>query len=182
MKKLYITADFNDADYGYRLIMIDEETFDKFLPLIKAINNFEPYIRRSSFGGVDYNNWESHREDLGELSIEEKYPQFDKKYIKEFQRIFVNPIPVPYEGSDDMGPHTIVSLMDVTTDELLIDTEGKYSKHNDKIDAYLKERAEIYSYIRKSDGKPLHSIPFSEMTDEENGLIELLHNLWKKYI
>lgn len=182
MKKLYITADFNDADYGYRLIVIDEETFDKFLPLIKAINNFEPYIRRSSFGGVDYNNWEGHREDLGEMSIEEKYSQFNKKYIEEFQSIFVNPIPVPYEGSEDMGPHTIVELVDVMTDEVLIDTKEKYSKHNDKVDAYLKEKTEIYSYARKSDGKPLHSIPFAEMTDKENELIERLHNLWKKYI
>ena len=182
MKKLYITADFNDADYSYRLIVIDEETFNKFLPLIKAINNFEPYIRRSSFGGVDYNNWESHREDLGEISIEEKYSQFDKKYIEEFQRIFVNPIPVPWEGSEDMGPHTIVELVDVMTDEVLIDTKEKYSKHNDKVESYLKEKAEIYSYIRKSDGKPLHSIPYVEMTDEENELIKRLHNLWKKYI
>lgn len=182
MKKLYITADFNDADYGYRLIVIDEETFNKFLPLIKAINNFEPYIIRSSFGGIDYNNWESHREDLGEMSIEEKYPQFDKKYIKEFQSIFVNPIPVPYEGSEDMGPHTIVELVDVMTDELLISTKDKYTRHNDKVEAYLKEKTEIYSYKRKSDGKPLHSIPFVEMTEEENALIERKNNLWKKYV
>jgi hypothetical protein len=182
MKKLYITADFNDADYSYRLIVIDEETFDKFLPLIKAINNFEPYVRRSRYGGVDYNNWEGHREDLGEMPLEEKYSQFDKKYIEEFQRTFVSPIPVPYEGSEDMGPHTIVELVDVMTDEVLIDTKEKYSKHNDKVDAYLKEKAEIYSYTRKSDGKPLHSIPFVEMTDEEHELIERAHNLWKKYI
>lgn len=182
MKKLYITADFNDADYSYRLIIIDEETFNKFIPLIKAINNFEPYVRRSSFGGVDYNNWESHREDLGEIPIKKKYSQFDEKYIKEFQSIFVNPIPVPYAGSEDIGPHTIVELVDVMTDEVLINTKEKYSKHNNKVEAYLKERAEIYSYRRKSDGKPLHSIPFVEMTDEENRLIELLHNLWKKYI
>lgn len=182
MKKLYITADFNDADYGHYLVIINEETFEKFLPLIKAINDFEPYVRRSSYGGVDYNNWESHREDLGELPIEEKYSQFDKKYIEEFQRIFVNPIPVPYEGSEDMGPHTIVSLMDVMTDELLIDTKGKYSKHNDKVTKYLKEKEEIFSYTRESDGKPLYCIPFVEMTEEENQLIERSRNLWKKYV
>ena len=43
MKKLYITADFNDADYSYRLIVIGEETFNKFLPLIKAINEGDDY-------------------------------------------------------------------------------------------------------------------------------------------
>lgn len=183
MKKLYITADFNDADYGYYLVVINEETFEKFLPLIKAINNFEPYIRRSSFGGIDRDNWESYREDLGELPLEEKYPQFDKGFIEEFQRIFINPIPVPFEGCDDLfGPHTIVSLVDVITDEVLINTKDKYFRTNDKIEAYNKEINEIRSYTRKSDGKPLCSIPFAEMTKEEKELIERLHNLWKKYI
>lgn len=81
-----------------------------------------------------------------------------------------------------MGPHTIVELVDVMTDEVLIDTKEIYSKHNDKVKAYLKEKAKIYSYIRKSDGKPLRVIPFAEMTDKENELIERSRNLWKKYI
>ena len=95
MKKIYITGDFNDADYGKALIEIDEVIFEKFLPFIEAINNFQPYIRRDSIGGIDYHNFVSYREDLGEMTVYEKYPQFDMEYINEFMNIFVNPIPVP---------------------------------------------------------------------------------------
>lgn len=179
MKKLYITADFNDADYGNGLVVIDEETFNKFLPLIKAINAFEPYIRHSRFGGVDYHNWESLRTDLGELSVEEKYPNISEELIDEFRDVFMSEVPT---GIYDCEPHTIVSLVDVLTDEVYIDTKGIYERHNKKVEDYLKERNEIYSYRRPSDGKPLNYIPFSEMSCEENALIDRLNNLWKKYI
>ena len=180
MKKLYITADFNDADYGNGLVIIDEETFNKFLPLIKAINAFEPYVRHSDFGGVDYNNWESLRTDLGELSVEEKYPDISEELINDFRDMFISEIPSGiYNGYD---PHTIVSLVDVFTDEVYINTEGIYNKHNEKVKRYFKEYEEINSYRRPSDGKPLNSIPFSEMSCEENALIDKLNNLWKKYV
>lgn len=78
MKKLYIKADFGDADYGHYLAIITDETFERFLPVFKAINDFEPYIIRHRYGGVDYSNWESRREDLGEMSLEEKYPDIIK--------------------------------------------------------------------------------------------------------
>ena len=182
MKKLYITGDFNDADYGYLLVKIDEETFERFLPMINAINNYEPYVRRSSFGGIDRCNWESHREDLGELPLEEKYSHIDRKLLEEFKRVFVNPIPTHYCGCEDFGPHNIVELVDVVTDEVLISTKDKYIRHTEKTKAYEDELLEIYSYKRKSDGKPLHSIPYKEMTEEENALIERKRNLWKKYV
>lgn len=182
MKKLYITADFNDADYGYLLVKIDEETFERFLPMINAINNYEPYVRRSSFGGIDRDNWESYRVDLGEIPLEEKYSHIDKNLFEEFKEIFVDQIPVPREGCDDFGPHTIVELVDVVTDEVLISTKDKYTRHTEKTKAYEEELLEIYSYKRKSDGKPLHSIPYKEMTEEESALIEKKNNLWKKYI
>lgn len=179
MKKLYITADFNDADYGNGLVVIDEETFNKFLPLIKAINAFEPYVRHYYLGGVDYSNWESIRTDLGELSVEEKYPNISKELIEEFRDVFMSEIP---SGLYCCEPHTIVSLVDVLTDEVYISTEGIYYKHNKKVKGYLKEYTDIHSYRRPSDGRPLNSIPFSQMSDEENALIDKLHNLWKKYV
>lgn len=182
MKKLYITSDFNDGDYGHVLIEVSEEVFNKFKPLIDAINNFQPYIRRDSFGGIDYHNWKSYRDDLGEISIYEKYPQFDKEYIDEFREIFINPIPVHYCGMIDSEPHTIESLVDVITDEVYIDTSDLRQRHNDKVKAYLDEVQEIYSYHRKSDGKNIYSIPFSEMTKEEEELLDNIKNLWKKYI
>lgn len=178
MKKLYITADFNDGDYGNGLVIIDEEAFNKFLPLIKAINAFEPYVRHSRFGGVDYNNWESLRTDLGELSVEEKYPNINKELIEEFRDVFISEIPT---GIYCCEPHTIVSLIDVLTDEVYIDTKDIFERHNEKVVGYLKEQEEIYSYRRPSDGTPLNSIPFSEMSYEEKALIDRLDNLWKKY-
>ena len=180
MKKLYITGDFNDADYGNALIQVEDSVFEKFKPLIKAIDKFEPYVRRDSFGGVDYHNWESYRDDLGEISIYEKYPQFDKEYIDEFREIFINPIPVHCCGMEDSEPHTIVSLVDVITDEVYIDTSDLFQRHNDKVKAYIKELNEICSYRRG--GKSLCSIPYREMTEEELALIERKDNLWKKYI
>ena len=182
MKKLYIKADFNDADYGYCLVTISKEVFERLLPVMKAIDNFEPYVARHSYGGVDYSNWKSHREDLGQLPLEEKYPGIDKSLLHEFADTFVSPIPVPEEGCEEWGPHTIVSIVDVVTDEVYISTEGLHSRRNDKVKGFLEEHARLHSYKRKSDGKALHSIPFAEMTEEENRLIEETRNLWKKYI
>jgi hypothetical protein len=82
----------------------------------------------------------------------------------------------------DSEPHTIESLVDIITDEVYIDASDLRQRHNDKVKAYLKEVQEIYSYHRKSDGKCIHSIPFSEMTEEESALIKRKNNLWKKYI
>ena len=180
MKKLYITGDFNDADYGNVLIEVDDSVFEKFKPLIDAINKFEPYVRRSSFGGIHYGNWESYREDLGEISVYEKYPQFSEEYIDEFREIFVNPIPVHCCGMEDSEPHTIVSLVDVITGEDFINTNDLRNRHNDKVKGYFKELQEIYSYRR--DGKNICSIPFSKMTEEEIVLIERMNKLWMKYV
>lgn len=181
MKKLFITADFNDGDYGNGLVIIDEETFNKFLPLIKAINEFEPYVRHShrGGGGVDYANWESPRPDLGELSVEEKYPNISEELIDDFRDVFMSEIPT---GIYCCEPHTIVSLIDVLTDEVYIDTKDIYERTNEKIENYRKEEKEIYSYRRPSDGTPLNSIPFSQMSCEEKALIDRLDNLWKKYV
>lgn len=185
MKKLYITADFNDADYGNALIVVEDSVFEKFKPLIEAIDKFEPYIRRDSFGGIDHHNWNSAREDLGEVSLYEKYNQFEKDYIDEFSQIFVDPIPVHCCGSEDQPPHTIVSLKDVITDEEYI-VEASYSdlikRYSPEIVEYLKELDRLSSYKRASDRKNIYSIPFSEMTKEEEELLDKIKNLWKKYI
>lgn len=182
MKKLYITADFNDGDYGHVLIEVSEDVFNKFKPLIDAINNFQPYIMRD--GDIDHHNWNSAREDLGEKSLYEKYSQFEKDYIDEFIQIFIDPIPVHCCGSEDQPPHTIVSLKDVITDEKYI-VEASYSdltkRYSPEIVEYLKEIDRLRSYKRASDGKDIFSIPFSEMTKEEEELLDKIKNLWKKY-
>lgn len=182
MKKLLIVADYNDADYVKDVVKVEDSVFEKFLPLMKAINNFEPYVRRSSFGGVCEHNWISSREDLGEKNIYETYPQFTPEYIDEFIDIFTSGLHTPY---DDCNCHTIVEISDVVTDEKYVDWKQDWGacekRHSPKVKEYLEKIIEIYSYKRPSDGKPLNSIPFGEMNDYENELIHKLDTLWKNY-
>ena len=42
MKTLIITIDTNDADYITRVVKVDEEDLERFLPLIEKIKNFKP--------------------------------------------------------------------------------------------------------------------------------------------
>ena len=180
--KLLITVDYSDGDYLKDLIEISEEEFNKFKPLIDAIDQFSPYICHHEYGGIAYHNWESAREDLGQKSLYETYSQFPETLIDEFQERFLS---IHNPGEDYGGTfHTIVELRDVITDKVYIDWdyEKMEGRKSDKIKAFEKEEQEIRSYRRGKDGKPLCSIPFNEMTDEESELVERLDNLWKKYI
>ena len=182
MKKLLIVADYNDADYVKDVVKVEDSIFEKFLPFMKAINEFEPYVRRSRVGGICERNWISTREELGEKNIYESYPQFTPEYIDEFIDIFTSGLCPPY---DDCACHTIIEISDVVTDEKYVDWEQDWKscekRYSTKVKEYLEKRSEIYSYKRPSDGKPLNSIPFSEMTDYENELIHKLNTLWKDY-
>ena len=182
MKKLLIIADYNDADYVKDVICVEDNVFKKFLPFLSAINNFEPYVCRSNFGGICEHNWISSRENLGEKNIYETYPQFSKEYIDEFIEVFTSGLCLPY---DDGECHTIVEISDVVTDEKYVDwkqdIESCKKRYNSKVREYLKRRKEIYSYRRSSDGKLLGDIPYNEMDDYENKLLSELHNLWKYY-
>lgn len=180
MKKLLIIADFNDGDYIKDVVKVEDDVFEKFLPLIKAINNFEPYVSRS--GDVINTNWDSPRQDLGEKSVYEIYSQFSKDYIDEFRDIFMSGIIMPYYD----GPfHTIVEISDVVTDEKYVQFPQSYEelhkRYNEKVLGYLKEYSELRSYTRPKDGKNICSIPFDEMTSEEKLIIDKMNSLWKKY-
>ena len=182
MKKLLIVADYNDADYVRNVVKVEDSIFEKFLPFMKAINEFEPYVRRSSVGGICEHNWIGTREDLGEKNIYETYPQFTPEYIDEFIDIFTSGL---YPPCDDCACHTIIEISDVVTDEKYVDYDPSQQafekRYNTKVKEYLKKRGEIYSYKRPSDGKSLNCIPFTEMDDYENELIHKLNTLWKDY-
>lgn len=185
--KLLLVADYNDADYIEHVVEVTEEEFSKFKPLIDAIENFQPYIRHSRFGGIDCHNWESPRQDLGDLTIYEKYNQFSEDYIDEFIDVFFSGMPNMVEDVFDnsiTGYHTIVKLENLKTDKVYI--ESNYKKMRDRYSQkcmdYEAEKRRIYSYTRPSDGKPLNSIPFTEMTKEEKEMIDSLDMLWKKYV
>ena len=178
---LLIVADYNDADYVKDVVKIKKSVFNKFRSLIYAINNFQPYIRRSRYGGINYNNWGLVRE--GDLDCYEKYPQISVSLVDEFKEIVMGGLRTP-ECYDIEDFHTIVSLENVVTGEIYIkgDYQTVSTRKSPEVIAYLKERSDIYSYKRPSDGKPLNSIPFVEMTKEESEMIEKVNNLWKKYV
>lgn len=182
MKKLLIVADYNDADYVKDIVNVEDSVFEKFLPFMKAINNFEPYVRHHRIGGICEHNWISSREDIGEKNIYEAYPQFNHDYIDEFISIFTSGLNVPY---DDWHCHTIIEISDIVTDEKYVDWEQDWKscekRYSPKVKEYLKKRKELYSYKRPSDGKPINCIPFTEMNDYENELIYKLNTLWKDY-
>lgn len=182
MKKLLIVADYNDADYVRDVVKVEDSVFEKFLPFMKAINEFEPYVCHHRYGGICEHNWISPREDLGEKNIYETYPQFTPEYIDEFIDVFTSGLHIPY---DDCACHTIIEISDIVTNEKYVDWKQDWEacekRYSPKVKEFLKKRKEIYSYKRPSDGKSLNSIPFSEMTDYEKELICKLNTLWKDY-
>lgn len=179
MKKLLIVADYNDADYSKDLVTVDEETFQKFLPLMQAINNFNPYVARHEYGGIVDNNWECVRQDLGEKTLYETYSQFTLEYIDEFQDIFMSGLNNP-EAEYGSAFHTIITIQDVVTDEYYVNWRQDYDhiclKYDDKVNGYLKEKEELYSQC-----PGIGSIPFNRMTKEQKELLDKIHNLWRKY-
>ena len=177
MKKILIVADYNDADYAKDVVKVEDEVFNKFLPLIRAINNFSPYVARHKYGEVCDHNWESPRTDLGEKPLYETYPQFSREYIDEFKDVFMGGL-----HSDGWSScfHTIVRMEDVITDEVYIDYRQDCNsitkRYDDKVKGFLKERGE---WMDKH-SRLLH-IPCNKLTAEENELIEEFHNIWRKY-
>ena len=43
MKTFYVEIDTNDADYIGKLVKVEDEVAEKWMPLIEKIKNFKPY-------------------------------------------------------------------------------------------------------------------------------------------
>lgn len=181
MRHFYVVCDYNDGDLSSGIVSITEEEYNKFKPIIEAIVNYEPYVCRYKYANIDYSNWMSSRPDLGEKTVYEKYPQFSPELLDEFNEKMLD-IPNP-ESEYVNGFHTVEKIQEVFFgDTLLDDSVLSISKRDTpKCKAFLKERNRLYNYKRKSDGKNIMSIPFSEMTEEELKIINKLDNLWKEY-
>lgn len=181
MRHFYIVCDYNDGDLSSGIVSITEEEYNRFKPIIEAIANYEPYVCRHKYANIDYTNWMSTRPDLGEKTLYEKYPQFSEELLDEFNEKMLD-IPNPESEYVD-GFHTIERIQEVFFgDTLLDDSVLNISKRDTpKCKAFLEERRKLYSYVRKSDGKGILSIPFAEMTPEEKQIIDRLDNLWKDY-
>ena len=176
MKYFYVEGDYNDADYIGRLIELSDEQFESFKPLIKAINEFQPYITEY---GWEHHNWN------GENCCEEVYSQFSKELLDEFDSEVICRLHV----MDDCYIHTITKFIEVSIVGEPLIVGGYHEIMNKrtpetirKMEEYQRRSNEICSYRRPSDGKSLCSIPFNEMTEEENKLMEEYDNLWKEYV
>lgn len=95
MKHLYVTGDTNDADYVSRLMDIDDQTLERFMPLIQSIKNFKPYISKSD-SGLSFTHRHNFpkgeyfpRADRGEKSIYELYSDIDPEVLEEFNDDYV---------------------------------------------------------------------------------------------
>ena len=176
MKCFFVKGDYSDADYVSEVIWLSDEEFDRFKPLIDAIGSFQPYITEWQW---EYSNWH------GEKTPEEIYSQFPKELVREFERKVVNRLSRP----EDCYIHTIVEFREmVFTDDALI--KGSYQEvmeHRNpetvrKMDDYNRRVQELLVYKRPKDGKNVLSIPFNEMTPEEDKILQEYENLWKEYI
>lgn len=178
-RTLLIEADYNDADISKDVITISEEDFQKFLPLMKAINEFKPYIGKF---GVSDHNWKSNHYREGDMTLYQIYKQFPKELIDEFDEDVIGQLKNPEE---DYGAvfHTIVNIQEIVLGEQFVDGDHRHirERNKDAIDSFYREQAELYSYKRPSDGKPLNCIPFDEMTEEENELLRKTRDMWMKY-
>jgi len=184
MVRIYTTCDWNDGDTCSELVEVSEETFNRFKPLIDAINNYKPYLTHNSYASVVCNNWRD-RTDEGYLLLCQKYPGFDNgtesdDFFCEFEDTF---FPYPPEYAAEYGFHTIDSMKNIDTGELYIDFDywKIYERRSEKIRQYEEERAKIYAYKNKK-GISLDSIRYNEMNEHEIALINKAHDLWIDYV
>ena len=175
-------ADYNDADYAKDVVCVEDDVFERFLPLIHAIANFEPYVAKYWGCHIVDNNWECCRQDRGEKTLYETYSQFSKEYIDEFKDVFMVGLHNPYEEYGGSF-HTIALLQNIVTDEIYIDWRD-YRKveerYNDKVRKFMQEWQSIMFSKAKS-GQNLYVTQPKYLTEEEKELIKKAENLWRDY-
>ena len=116
MRTFYVEVDTNDADYIGKLVEVEDEDVEKWMPLIEKIKNFKPY--RVTHFGVTY----VHRHnfplvecccaDLGEKDPCELY-NITEDELDEFIETFEL-----YGGED--GFHTINKIVEIEVKNKLI--------------------------------------------------------------
>jgi len=91
--EITIKVDSNDADYLIETNIICKEDLDQIKPLIEAIKNFEPYeafwdkeqTHKTTYSHNYPRGEYCPREDMGEKTVEEIYPQFDEEIFEIFE-------------------------------------------------------------------------------------------------
>ena len=112
-----IKVDTNNGNCLTEISKISLEDLEKFKPLIKLIDEFEPYISTELESNIKWTHAHNFpvgaalRDDLGEKSVFELYRQIPKEIIEEFLEL------CPY---GEYGFHTIEKISIVPSQEEMI--------------------------------------------------------------
>ena len=52
MRTFYVEVDTNDADYVGKLVEVENDVVEKWMPLIEKIKNFKPYTGTAASGSI----------------------------------------------------------------------------------------------------------------------------------
>lgn len=110
MKTFYVEVDTNDADYIGKLVEVEDEDVEKWMPLIEKIKNFKPYTGTADSGSIwrhtsNFPIGECCRYDLGEKDPTGLY-DITEEELEEFCEVFEL-----YGG--EFGFHTINKIVEV---------------------------------------------------------------------
>lgn len=117
MKTFYVEVDTNDADYIGKLVEVEDEDVEKWMPLIEKIKNFKPYTGTAASGSIwkhtsNFPIGECCRYDLGGKDPCELY-DITEEELEEFCEAFNL-----YEG--EFGFHTISRIVEVEIKNTLL--------------------------------------------------------------
>ena len=184
--KIFVKTDWNDADYIEHIYDIDDNILNKFLPLIKAVSEFIPYITAL---GIDVGNHNFPlgncvRTDLYGKTVYQIYNQFTKEYIDEFIRVFLAC------NQDSFGMHTICEISNAVTGEIYLKLEPynvrmEKALNNPVIKAYMAESQQLGDSRTKLCGcktiGQAGSVQFDKMTPEALAAYHKYKNCWRNY-
>lgn len=117
MKTFFVEVDTNDADYVGKLVNVEDEKVEKWMPLIEKIKNFKPYTGTSKSGYIwnhraNFPIGECCRYDLGAMDPCELY-DITEGELDEFIETFKL-----YGG--ESGFHTINKIVEIEFKDRLI--------------------------------------------------------------
>ena len=110
MRTFFVEIDTNDADYIGKLVNVEDEKVEKWMPLIEKIKNFKPYTGTSDSGrswdhSSNFPIGDCCRYDLGEMDPRELY-NITEEELYEFRDTFEL-----FGG--EYGFHTINKIVEV---------------------------------------------------------------------
>jgi hypothetical protein len=117
MKTFYVEVDTNDADYVGKLVKVEDNDVEKWMPLIEKIKKFEPYTGVSESGSEwthtsNFPYGDGFRGDLGEKDPCELYGITEDE-MAEFQDTFEL-------YGDEYGFHTITRIVEIEVKNILL--------------------------------------------------------------